>query len=101
MKNSVFKSVHISEKSYQKASEHIYSFVSPSNISKAEAKKIIQESFEVKVDKINSAILRGKIKRTKSGSGKRSDRKKFTVSIKDGKSIDLYEIEKEEKGKKT
>ncbi|OGD64116.1 50S ribosomal protein L23 [Candidatus Berkelbacteria bacterium RIFOXYA2_FULL_43_10] len=101
MKSSVLKAVHISEKSYQKASEHRYSFISPSNVSKAEARVIVEESFGVKVDKINSAVLRGKIKRTKAGSGLRSNRKKFTVSVKDGKSIDLYEIEKEEKPKKT
>lgn len=101
--NSVFKKALISEKSFGKASENKYTFI----VEKSADKEIIAlecaNLFGVTVLDVNTVNYQGKIKRTRKGSGKRSDYKKAIITLKAGDKISLFEIEKEEdkKEKKT
>ena len=46
--------------------------------------------FEVKVRKVNTSMVKGKVKRGRGGRlGKRSDWKKATVSLGEGDTIDV------------
>ena len=51
-------------------------------------KKSIEKIFKVKVIKVNTSILRGKIKTFKRSSGYRKDLKKAIVTLAEGNTID-------------
>lgn len=86
----------ISEKSFAMSSVGKYSFVTDINIDKLQAKEVVESMFKVNVEKINSQIVKGKIKSTKGKKGKRSDLKKIVFTLKKGQKIALFEAEKEE-----
>ncbi len=64
--------------------------VSPS-ANKIEIKKALEEIFKVKVDKVAIINTRGKWKRFGKSIGKRSDRKKAIVTLKEGEKLDFIE----------
>ena len=49
----------------------------------------VEELFKVKVVKVNTLIQKGKTKRFRGRSGRRSDIKKAVVTLEDGQSIDI------------
>jgi large subunit ribosomal protein L23 len=67
---------------------------------KEEIAKMSESLFGVKVLGVNTANFKGKIKKTKKGSGKRSDFKKAIITVKPGNKIDLFEIETPEESEK-
>jgi large subunit ribosomal protein L23 len=58
---------------------------------KQEIKQAIEEIFKVKVEKISTVTLKGKIKRFGRYSGKRPDRKKAIITLKKGEKLDFIE----------
>ena len=56
---------------------------------KPEIKAAVEGLFEVKVTKVNTLRVRGKVKRWKGREGKRADWKKAVVSLAEGQSIDI------------
>ena len=53
-----------------------------------EIKDAIEKIFKVKVTKVNTSILRGKIKSFKGSLGYRKDSKKAIVTLAEGNTID-------------
>lgn len=80
----------ISEKSMDLSASGKYVFYVDKKASKIEIKNAIEEYFNVKVDKVNTANLKGKWKRQGKTQGKRPDRKKAIVSLKEG-TIQIFE----------
>lgn len=64
--------------------------VSP-DANKIEIKKAIEEIFKVKVDKVAIINVRGKWKRHGRSIGRRPDRKKAIITLKEGEKIDFVE----------
>ena len=91
--NKIIKNPLISEKSFSLATNGKYSFIAPCDLDKNEAKKKIEDIFNVNVIKINSYTVKGKIKKTKGVSGKRKNIKKFLFTLKEKQKIDLFEVE--------
>ncbi len=60
--------------------------------SKAEIKAAVEQMFNVKVDNVRTAHVKGKTKRQGQRRGKRSDWKKAYVSLQQGHEIDLASI---------
>ncbi len=58
---------------------------------KHEIKEAMQEIFKVKVDKVATVKVRGKMKRFGKSIGKRPDRKKAIVTLKKGEKLDFVE----------
>ena len=58
---------------------------------KIEIRRAIEDVFNVKVDKVSTMNMEGKKKRLGVHQGKRPDRKKATVTLAKGESIDLFE----------
>ena len=58
------------------------------NSNSHEIKQAIEKIFKVKVLKINTSILRGKIKTFKGNTGYRNNTKKAIVTLKEGNTID-------------
>lgn len=86
----------LTEKSYAGIQNKVYTFVVSKNAGKVEIKKAVEKLFDVKVDKVNTSVVRGhkKTQNTKAGRtvGKTSDFKKAIVTLKaDSKSIAFFD----------
>ena len=57
--------------------------------SKKEIKLAIENIFKVKVKKVNTSIVKGKLKSFRGSLGKRADYKKAFVTLEDGQTIDI------------
>lgn len=80
----------ISEKSMDLSASCKYVFYVDKKANKIEIKNAIEEHFNVKVDKVNTVNLKGKWKRQGKTQGKRPNRKKAIVSLKEG-TIQIFE----------
>ena len=56
---------------------------------KKEIKLAIENIFQVKVKKVNTTIVKGKLKSFRGSLGKRSDYKKSFVTLEEGQTIDI------------
>ena len=65
-----------------------YSFIVSKDSNVIEIKSSIERIFKVKVTKVNTSILKGKIKSFKGSSGYRKDLKKAIVTLAEGNTID-------------
>ena len=65
-----------------------YSFVVNKDSNTNEIKQAIEMIFKVKVNKVNTSILRGKAKTFKGNYGFRKDTKKAIVTLDEGNTID-------------
>lgn len=85
---------HISEKATVVAEEHgQYVFKVAKDATKLEIKKAVEQLFEVSVNSVRTAVVKGKTKRTRFGMGNRSDWKKAYVSLEQGQEIDFADAE--------
>ena len=82
----------LSEKSYAGIQEKKYSFIVAKSANKTQIKLAIEEIFGVKVEKINTANVRGKLKRQGKYEGYTPDYKKAIVKLTaDSKSIAFFD----------
>ena len=84
----VIKKPITTEKSTTLQQFNQYSFVVSKNSNSLEIKKAIEMIFKVKVNKVNTSILRGKGKTFKGQFGFRKDIKKAIVTLDEGNTID-------------
>ncbi len=68
-----------------------YSFVVDVEADKPDIRKAVEKLFNVKVKSINTAIVRGKVKRVGRSTGKRPNWKKAIVELQTGNKIELFE----------
>lgn len=82
----------ISEKSYDGIKDKKYTFIVAKNANKTQIKLAIEEIFGVKVEKVNTMVVFGKLKRQGKYEGYTSDFKKAIVQLKqDSKSIEFFD----------
>ena len=82
----------VSEKSMDQLADRKYTFKVAKEANKIEIKKAVEEIFGVKVEKITTARVLGKVKRMGATSGKRADWKKATVKLTaDSKTIEVFD----------
>jgi large subunit ribosomal protein L23 len=82
----------LTEKSYAGINDKKYAFVVAKKANKTEIKLAVEELFDVKVDSVNTANVRGKLKRQGKTSGMTSSYKKAIVQLKkDSKAIAFFE----------
>ena len=81
----------VSEKSMDQLADRKYTFKVAKNANKIEIKKAIEDVFGVKVEKITTSMVLGKVKRMGATSGKRADWKKAIVKLKGSKTIEFFE----------
>ena len=89
--NRVFNIIHkpiSTEKSTNLNQFNQYSFVVSKNSKSSEIKEAIQRIFKVKVVKVNTSIMRGKLKTFKGSVGYKKDIKKAIVTLSEGNTID-------------
>ena len=85
---SIIKSPLMTEKSTNLNQFNKYSFFVSKNSNSFEIKQAIENIFKVKVEKINTLIIRGKLKSFKGSIGSKKDQKKAIVTLAEGNSID-------------
>ncbi|AHX11212.1 ribosomal L23 family protein [Neorickettsia helminthoeca str. Oregon] len=69
------------------------SFFAPVSVDKKQIRSVFVERFrELKVLAINSIVVKGKFKRFKGKFGRRSDRKKFVLTVEGGAGLDLDKL---------
>ncbi|MDD4568780.1 MAG: 50S ribosomal protein L23 [Tepidanaerobacteraceae bacterium] len=82
----------ITEKSMDMRQERKYVFVVDKRSNKTEIKNALESIFGVKVARVNTINLRGKVKRMGRHEGKRPDWKKAIVTLTEGsKAIEFFE----------
>lgn len=82
----------ITERSMEDMAYGKYTFAVDKRTNKAEVKKAIETIFGVKVEKVSTMNMLGKIKRQGIHSGKRPDWKKAIVKLtEDSKKIEFFE----------
>jgi len=82
----------ITEKSMMGMEDNRYTFKVLKDANKTEIKLAIEEAFGVKIAKINTMNVKGKVKRQGRFVGKRADWKKAIVTLTaDSKAIELFE----------
>lgn len=82
----------ITEKSMNEMADKKYAFIVDVNANKTEIKKAIEEIFKVKVDKVNTVRVMGKMKRMGKNEGRRPSYKKAMVKLTaDSKGIEFFE----------
>ena len=85
---SIIKKPITTEKSTNLQQYNQYSFIVSKESNSNEIKQAIEKIFKVKVTKINTSIIRGKIKTFKGDYGFRKDIKKAIITLKEGNTID-------------
>lgn len=82
----------ITEKSTsQKEEARQYAFEVDRNANKIEIKEAVEYLFKVKVDKVRTLNVLGKVKRLGRKYGKRPDWKKAIVTLREGDRIEFFE----------
>ncbi|WP_054697788.1 50S ribosomal protein L23 [Syntrophomonas palmitatica] len=81
----------VTEKSMNLLADNKYTFVVDKKANKTEIKNAIENIFNVRVENVNTMIVKGKPKRMGKYEGKRPDRKKAIVTLKPGQKIRLFE----------
>jgi large subunit ribosomal protein L23 len=99
MKDIIIKPV-ISEKSFNQASENVYTFSVPMRANKIEISHQVKELFKVDVEDVRTVVVKGKKKRVRGVVGKRKDKKKAFVLVKKGQKIKIFETEETDKKSK-
>lgn len=103
VRSIIFRPILTEKMSRLEESQNRYAFQVDRRANKIEIRKAIEKKFNVKVSKISTTNMKGKQKQmtVRSGghvirtSGKRSDWKKAMVTLEEGFTIDLYEVETE------
>ena len=81
----------VSEKSYAGLEGQTYTFLVAPNANKTEIKEAIQQIWNVRVEDVRTMNRKGKVKRTRLGTGKRPDQKRAVVKLAAGDTIEIFE----------
>ena len=80
----------VSEKSYGLLDDNKYTFVVHPDSNKTEIKIAVEKIFGVRVTAVHTINRKGKVRRTRTGEGKRKDTKRAIVSVAAGQTIDIF-----------
>jgi large subunit ribosomal protein L23 len=80
----------VSEKSYGLLDENKYTFLVHPDANKTEIKIAVEKVFGVRVNGVNTINRAGKLKRTRTGFGRRKSTKRAIVTVAEGDRIDIF-----------
>jgi large subunit ribosomal protein L23 len=81
----------VTEKSMNLLVDNKYTFIVDNKANKTEIKNAVQNIFDVKVEKVYTMNIKGKPKRMGRFEGRKPNRKKAIVTLKEGQKIRLFE----------
>ena len=83
----------ISEKgNLLKEASGVVTFEVARDANKVEIKRAIEDAFDVKVKTVNTAVIRGKVKRVGTNLGQRNNWKKAFITLEEGHDIDFFGV---------
>jgi large subunit ribosomal protein L23 len=89
----VIKKPLVTEKTtLEKDAKNIISFAVSSDANKIEIKNAVEKFFKVEVTNVNTINVAGKVKRVGKKIGKRANWKKAYVTLKEGSTVDFFEV---------
>ena len=89
----VIKKPLVTEKTAtEKDANNVVAFVVDRDANKIEIKQSVEKLFKVKVTAVKTINVAGKMKRVGKNLGKRSNWKKAYVTLKEGSTIDFFEV---------
>ena len=92
MSYEIIKKPVITENSMDQMADKKYTFEVAKDANKIEIKKAVEDIFGVKVEKVTTMRVLGKVKRMGANSGKRPDWKKAIVKLADNsKTIEFFD----------
>ena len=96
---------YLTEKSVDHNAEGVYVYEIPMGLSKQKVKEMLEKVFKIEITKINTLIVKGKVKRFKGRLGERKSIRKAVITLAKGQKIagfegDVDEEKKEKKAKK-
>ncbi len=86
---SILKAPHVSEKSTRLAEHNQYVFEVAPGATKADVKSAVEKLFDVNVQSVNMANVKGKLKLFRFRPGRRAGVRKAYVRLAEGQSIDV------------
>jgi large subunit ribosomal protein L23 len=87
---NVIRAPHISEKTAMAGEQdNQYVFKVSVDATKPEIKAAVESVFNVNVEQVRVVNMKGKVRRSRTGLGRRNDWKKAYVSLADGQQIDF------------
>lgn len=81
----------VTEKSTNLLADNKYTFWVNTKANKVEIKQAVEELFEVKVERVNTMNVRGKLRRVRQFTGMTPARKKAIVTLAAGDKIEIFE----------
>lgn len=81
----------VTERSTDLMAENKYTFEVALSASKSQVKEAVEQIFDVKVVKVNTSRIPGKLKRMGRFEGRRPERKKAIVQLAEGDTIEIFE----------
>ncbi|MFX4263045.1 50S ribosomal protein L23 [Pelotomaculum propionicicum] len=81
----------ITEKSTSLIEDNKYTFQVDPKANKTEIKQAVESIFKVKVEKVNTMNVKGRMKRVRNIPGRTPDTKKAIVTLKKGDKIEIFE----------
>ena len=90
----------ISEKSMNLAGTGVYMFEANKAANKLQISAEVARMFKVDVIAVRTNVLKGKTKRFKGTTGRRSDTKRAFITLKAGQKITIFDAEEKSKDKK-
>ena len=85
----ILKTMVITEKGASQIDDRKYLFQVDSRANKIEIKSAVEEIYKVKVQDVNTSVVRGKLKRVRREQGSTSAWKKAIVTLKVGEKIEV------------
>ena len=85
----IIKTMVRSEKGLSQEPDRKYAFQVARDANKIEIRKAIEEIYKVKVQDVNTSIVRGKLKRVRQEQGSTTPWKKAIVTLKEGQKIEV------------
>ena len=90
---SVIKRPHVTEKtSMGTAASNAIALVVDRDANKIEIKQAVESLFKVNVTSVRTVNVAGKVKRFGRNYGKRQNWKKAYITLKDGQTVDFFEV---------
>ncbi|NLK07787.1 MAG: 50S ribosomal protein L23 [Firmicutes bacterium] len=88
---SIIRRPVVSEKTMALMEDNKYTFAVDLKATKPQIREAVEQIFDVKVEKVNTMRVRGKVRRMGQHEGRRPDWKKAIVTLRDGDTIELFE----------
>jgi large subunit ribosomal protein L23 len=80
----------ITEDATRMSEQGQYAFRVHIRSTKVEIRKAIEKAFNVRVKKVNTQVIKGKLKRVRYQLGRRANWKKAIVTLEEGQTLNLY-----------